>query len=150
METFIYISACLLGQRCRWDGQCLPPEKQLKSVPNMVPICPEQLGGLAVPREPAQISCGNGCDVLDNHARVITSSGVDVTSQFIKGAQEVLRIVRQNNAGLIILKERSPSCGVHHIYQGKNLISGMGVTCALLLREGFTVLSSEETVELDA
>ncbi len=116
----------------------------------MIPICPEKLGGLTVPREPAQIIGGNGYDVLDNHARVITSSGVDVTSQFIKGAYEALKITRQNFAGSIILKERSPSCGVHNIYQGKNLISGMGVTCALFLRAGFTVLLAEEIVKLNA
>lgn len=149
METIIFVSACLSGHKCRWDGQCLPREKQLKLLPNMIPVCPEQLGGLMVPREPAQIIGGNGCDVLNDRARVITSSGVDVTSQFVKGAQETLKIARQHNADLIILKERSPSCGVHRIYQGENLTSGMGVTCALLKSEGFEVQSSEEIDKLE-
>lgn len=148
--TMIIVSACLLGQRCRWDGQCFPPEKQLKHLREVIPVCPELLGGLAIPREPAEIIGGNGYDVLNNRARVITASGIDVTCAFIKGAEEALRIARQHNADLAILKERSPSCGINHIYQGKNLIAGMGVTCALLLREGFTVLSSEKTDKLHA
>ncbi|MEN6623517.1 MAG: DUF523 domain-containing protein [Smithella sp.] len=144
MKPIFTVSACLLGQRCRWDGQFLPREKQLKSLPGMIPICPEQLGGLEIPREPAQIIGGNGYDVLNDQARVITSSGVDVTGQFIKGAREALKIVRLSKVKIVVLKERSPSCGVHYIYHGKNLVPGMGVTCALLMSEGFEVLSSEE------
>lgn len=151
MGNIYIVSACLSGQRCRWDGQCLPREKQLNFFHNnMIPICPEQLGGLTVPREPAQIIGGNGQDVLNNYARVITASGADVTRQFIKGAYKALKIAGFYKAEKIVLKERSPSCGVHYIYQGKNLISGTGVTCALFQLEGFKVLSSEEINKSDA
>ena len=146
----IIVSACLLGLKCRWDGHIYPQEKQLMHLSDLIAVCPEQLGGLATPREPAQIIDGNGFDVLNNRARVINVSGIDVTCEFIRGAKAVLRIARQYNVDRVILKERSPSCGVHHIYRGKTLVAGMGVTCALLLREGFAVLSSEEIDKLHA
>lgn len=148
--TVIIVSACLLGLKCRWDGRSCSQEQQLMQGDDLIGVCPEQLGGLATPREPAQIVNGNGFDVLNKRARVINTSGIDVTSEFIRGAQAALKIARLNNADKIILKERSPSCAVHHLYQGKTLIAGMGVTCALLTREGFTVLSSEEIDKLHA
>jgi len=146
----IVVSACLLGLKCRWDGQSYQPEKQLMHSPDMIPVCPEQLGGLPTPREPAQIIDGNGFDVLNNQARVINAAGIDVTYEFIRGARAVLRIARQYDVDHAILKERSPSCAVHQLYQGKTLVAGMGVTCALLFREGFAVLSSEEINKLHA
>ena len=146
----IVVSACLLGLKCRWDGQCYPPEKKLMNLPDLIAVCPEQLGGLPTPREPAQIIDGNGFDVLNNRARVINASGIDVTAEFIRGATEVLNISRQHNVSRVILKDKSPSCATNHLYQGKNLVSGMGVTCALLKSEGFAVLSSEELDKLHA
>jgi uncharacterized protein YbbK (DUF523 family) len=146
----IVVSACLLGLKCRWDGQSYPQEKQLMLLPDIIGVCPEQLGGLATPREPAQIIDGNGFDVLNNQARVINASGLDVTDKYIRGAKAVLRIARLYNVDRAILKERSPSCAVHHLYQGKSLVAGMGVTCALLFREGFAVLSAEEIDKLHA
>jgi uncharacterized protein YbbK (DUF523 family) len=146
----IIASACLLGLKCRWDGQSSPEEKLSLYLPDIIPICPEQLGGLTTPREPAQIIDGNGFDVLIGKAKVITASGNDVTHEFIRGAWEALRVARMYKVGRIILKEHSPSCGVHHIYHGKNLIAGMGVTCALLSREGYEVLTAEEIDKLHA
>jgi uncharacterized protein YbbK (DUF523 family) len=146
----ILVSACLLGLKCRWDGRNYPQEKQLMSLPDLIAVCPEQLGGLATPRDPAQIINGNGFDVLDNRARIINSSGIDVTCEFIRGAQAALKIARQYHVDRAILKERSPSCAVHHLYQGHTLVAGMGVTCALLTREGIAVLSSEEIEKLHA
>ncbi len=146
----IVVSACLLGLKCRWDGQSYQQEKKLMHSPDMIPVCPEQLGGLPTPREPAQIIDGNGFDVLHDRARVINAAGIDVTYEFIRGARAVLRIARQYNVERAIFKERSPSCAVHQLYQGKTLVAGMGVTCALLFREGFAVLSSEEIDKLHA
>ncbi len=119
-------------------------------MPDLIAVCPEQLGGLPTPREPAQIIDGDGFDVLNNRARVINASGIDVTAEFIRGAEEVLKIARNYNISEAILKERSPSCAVHHLYSSKNLVAGMGVTCALLTQEGFAVLSSEEIDKLHA
>ncbi|MGV8059324.1 MAG: DUF523 domain-containing protein [Smithellaceae bacterium] len=146
----IVVSACLLGRKCRWDGQSNPQENQLMNLPDLIPVCPEQLGGLSTPREPSQIIGGNGFDVLNDRAKVINASGIDVTCEFIHGARAVLKIARLYKIERAILKERSPSCGVHHLYQGKTLIAGVGVTCALLSREGFAVLSSEKIDKLHA
>lgn len=146
----IVVSACLLGRKCRWDGKIFPQEKRLMALPDLIAVCPEQLGGLATPREPAQIIGGDGFDVLAGLARVINAAGVDVTGEFIRGARAVLRIARQYKIDRAILKERSPSCGVHSLYQGKTPVAGAGVTCALLSQEGFAVLSSDNIDELHA
>jgi uncharacterized protein YbbK (DUF523 family) len=146
----ILVSACLLGRKRRWDGKIYPQEKRLMTLPDMIAVCPEQLGGLPTPREPAQIIGGNGLDVLNDRARVISASGIDVTSEFIRGAKSVLKIAQKYEISMAILKERSPSCALHWLYQGKTLVAGAGVTGALLLREGFTVLSSEEIDKLHA
>lgn len=88
-----------------------------------LPVCPEQLGGLPTPREAADIIGGDGLDVLDGKARIMTKSGVDLTKEFIHGARQVLQIARSQNIQKAFLKARSPSCG---------LGSNIGVTAALL------------------
>lgn len=94
-----------------------------------IPVCPEQLGGLPTPRCPADIADGNGDDVLDGRARVIGSDGVDVTEAFIRGAEMVLEIALKQRVEEVLLKARSPSCGVERL----------GVTAALLKRNGFKI-----------
>jgi len=110
----------------------------------IVIVCPEQLGGLATPRPASQIVGGNGFDVLSGKARVISEDGRDVTENFIRGAEETLHIARLVDAEKVILKERSPSCGVRKIYRKDQLIDGSGVTTALLIREGYKVEPSGE------
>jgi len=95
---------------------------QLKGV-IWLPVCPEQLGGLPTPREAADISGGDGYDVLAGKARVMTKSGTDLTEAFIRGAQQVLFIALSQNIDRAYLKARSPSCG---------LSGSIGVTAALL------------------
>ncbi len=112
-----------------------------------IPLCPEQLGGLTTPRVSAQIVNGNGEDVLDNFARVIDSMGRDVTEQFLRGAEEAGRIAKLMGASGAIMKEMSPSCGVRFIRKSDSIIEGMGVTSALLMREGIHVISSDEISE---
>jgi uncharacterized protein YbbK (DUF523 family) len=104
-------------------------------------VCPEQLGGLATPRPAAHLEGGSGEDVLDGRARVVTAAGVDVTEQFVKGAEETVEIARLFGAGRAILKERSPSCGCFQVNRDGALQSGSGVTAALLRREGLIVES---------
>lgn len=123
------VSACLVGLCTRYDGQtkvspsCL---EQLKSL-HWIPICPEQLGGLPTPREAADIIGGNGIDVLAGKAQVVTKGGIDLTAEFILGAEQVLQIAQSQHIGMAFLKARSPSCAVN----GK-----IGVTAALLRAEG--------------
>jgi len=110
-------------------------------------VCPELLGGLTVPREPAEIIGGNGEDVLDGKASVIGKSGKDVTKLFIEGAFATLKKAQELNATLVVLKEFSPSCGSSMIYNGEfkgQKIVGNGVTTALLKRNGINVISEEQ------
>ena len=149
----ILVSACLAGFDVKYNGSHNLNEKIKKwfDEKKAIPICPEVLGGLSIPREPAEIVGGEGEDVLDGHAKVITNNGIDVTEQFIKGANETLKIALDLNATMVILKERSPSCGSSMIYSGEfngNKKKGTGVTAALLKRNGIQVLSEENFMKL--
>jgi len=115
----IIVSACLLGEKCKYNGgdNLCPFLKESLSFP-LLPLCPEVLGELPVPRPPAEIVGGNGYDVLEGRARVINIEGQDVTSAFLRGARETLRQAQEHKAHLAILKEKSPSCGCRYIYDG--------------------------------
>lgn len=132
-------SACLLGVSCRFDGKPKPNKKVLKLLKKeiLIPVCPEQLGGLTTPREPAE----------QRNGKVITASGKDITKYFKKGAKEVLKIAKLLVVKEAILKQRSPSCGSGQIYDGtfsKQIIKGDGVTTKLLKNNGIKVLSEED------
>ena len=126
------VSACLTGLCTRYDGQskisvsCM---ERLRGC-SWIPVCPEQLGGLPTPRTAADLVGGDGYDVLDGRARVINRDGLDVTGQFIRGAEQCLAIARAQNIKSALLKARSPSCGLSPQH---------GVTAALLTRNGITV-----------
>ncbi|TKJ44790.1 hypothetical protein CEE34_10780 [Candidatus Aerophobetes bacterium Ae_b3a] len=141
------VSACLLGTKCAWDGKDRYRNKkviELLGEETLIPLCPEQLGGLATPRVLQEIEKGNGDDVLDGRSRVKNKIGQDVTRQFIRGAKEALKIAKQYNIKEFIAKSRSPSCGCGSIYDGsfsKRLIKGDGVTVALFKRNGIKVIS---------
>ncbi len=111
---------------------------------NVLPICPEVLGGLSIPRPPSEIERGNGGDVLDGKAKVKQlNTGIDLTAQFIKGAEVSVEIAEKEGIDFAIFKERSPSCGVKFIYNGEKVVEGMGVTTEALVRRGFRVFSDE-------
>ncbi len=141
------VSACLLGIKCAWDGKARYKNRkviELLRKETLIPVCPEQLGGLATPRECQEIEKGSGDDVLDGRSRVKNKIGRDVTRQFIGGAKEALEIARQYNIEEFVAKSRSPSCGCGSIYDGsfsKRLIKGDGVTVALFKRNGIKVIS---------
>ena len=130
------VSSCLLGLKTRYDGRVMPSIACLKATAGSIciPVCPEQLGGLATPRTPADIVGGDGFDVLAGRARVITRTGQDVTANFILGARQVLEIAGRQKLAQIILKARSPSCG---------LMPTIGVTAALLQEHAFAVIEME-------
>ncbi len=132
-------SACLLGIECRYDGKSKPNMKviELAKKEVLIPVCPEQLGGLSTPREP-QERIGN---------RVLTKTGKDVTKNLNKGAEQVLIIAKLFGIKEAILKQRSPSCGCGQIYDGTfsgRVINGDGVTTALLKRNKIKVVSEED------
>jgi len=144
--ALLLVSACLLGLCTAYDGGSHPrPAWQAMAARGRVaPICPEVAGGLPVPRPPAEIQGGDGADVLDGRARVVTVEGQDVTAQYLAGAQAALWVARRLGLDRAVLKARSPSCGVGQIYDGafsQQLRPGDGVTAALLKREGVAVYS---------
>lgn len=145
----IVISACLGGIACRYDGNdnLISKIEELLQKEDTVLICPEVLGGLPTPRPSAEIIGGNGDDVLDGKAKVMTKDGKDVTESFVSGAYKALEQIKNLHPEYIILKERSPSCGSSTIYTGEfngNKQTGYGVTTALFKRHGFTVISEED------
>lgn len=132
-------SACLLGVKCRYDGSAKPNDKVMKSAKEeiLIPVCPEQLGGLSTPRKPAE----------QQGDRVVTKDGNDVTENFQRGAKQVLEVARLYGIKTAILKQRSPSCGCGRIYDGTfsgTVIEGDGVTAKFLKENGIEVLSEEE------
>lgn len=143
------ISACLLGIRCRYDGRSRgsPGIIRFASSANIIPFCPEQLGGLPTPRPPVKIVGGDGYDVLSGHGRVINAEGTDVTGAFIKGAEESLNLARLSGARTALLKDKSPSCGLRTPYCDKTTGFGAGVTTALLDRSGIRIMEIRPEAE---
>lgn len=144
------ISACLLGIRCAWSGDDKYRNEraiQLSKVETLIPVCPEQYGGLPTPRAPQEIQGGVGEDVLNGKCKVMNKDGKDVTGQFIRGAEETLKIANQLKVKEFIAKSGSPACGSSQIYDGSfsgRLIDGEGVTAALLRRNGIRIIPEEE------
>lgn len=133
------ISACLIGVECRYDGggQLLPGLDELMARYQLIPVCPEQLGGLPTPRTPSERRDG----------RVVTRDGADVTEAFRRGAAQACRIARLYGARLALLKARSPSCGHGEIYDGSftgRRVPGSGVTAEALAAMGITVYSEAD------
>ena len=147
----ILVSACLLGERVRYNSEILPdcPSilKKWDQEGLVIPVCPEVIGGLSVPRAPSEIPGGNGEDVLAGNAKVVNIHGQDVTQAFLTGAREALRLAEENAVEYAILKAHSPSCGSKMIYDGSfsgSLIKGQGVTAALLAQSGIQVFNEKE------
>ena len=135
----IAVSSCLLGDNCKYNGGNNYSEKIIKFVEEheVISVCPEVLGGLPIPRESAEIV--NGV--------VSLKDGSSVDKKFRDGAEKALRIIKENNADLVILQSRSPSCGVNTIYDGSfsgKLIPGQGVFSELLKKNGIKVIDVED------
>ena len=130
----ILVSACLLGGACRYDGkgQAIPRLNELLAACEVIPVCPEQLGGLPTPRTPSE-RVGE---------KVLARDGTDVTCAFARGAMEALRLARLTGARLALLKARSPSCGSGEIYDGSftgRTVTGNGVAAQALVDAGIEV-----------
>ena len=146
----ILISSCLLGIECRYDAGHNRVEDIIKKAQEMqlIPICPEQFGGLPTPRAPSNIVKGDGKGVLAGQARVINSLGEDVTGAFIKGARESLKLAKITGAQKAILKNKSPSCGLNTPYCETDTGYGLGVTAALLLSAGIEIIEIDPEKEI--
>ncbi|MEQ8200878.1 MAG: DUF523 domain-containing protein [Syntrophomonadaceae bacterium] len=143
------VSACLCGINCKYDGgnNLHPYFVELLAMGGVIPVCPEQLGGLTTPRSACEISGGTGLDVVDGNALVVNRDGMNVTPNFIRGAEETLSIAIRADVQGAVLKRGSPSCGSGSIYDGTfthQLIAGDGVTTAMLKQHGFRVWDEEE------
>ena len=139
----ILVSACLLGTPCRYDGKSKPHPliKELIEKHQVIPVCGEVMGGLPTPRIPSERI---GSD------KVMNQEGVDVTENYRRGAEEVLRLGRLFGCNVAILKEKSPSCGSGKIYDGtftRTLTDGYGVTAELLKENGFRILGESDLEE---
>ncbi len=140
----ILVSACLLGCPCRYDGNSKPNAQvlALRERHTLVPVCPEQLGGLPTPRPAAERKNGG----------VFTRAGADVTEQYVRGGAQAVYLARLFDCGCAILKARSPACGKSRIYDGTfsdTLTEGHGVAAEALLEAGIRVLTEEQLEELE-
>ncbi len=149
----ILVSRCLLGHRVRYDGGASGPFDLLEQwieEGRVVPLCPEVAGGLPTPRAAAEIPGGQGGQVLDGIAAVITTDGEDVSAQFLEGARQALDLVQKHGIRVAVLKANSPSCGNLLTYDGTFSgvkVNGEGVTAALLKRHGVRVFSELELLQ---
>lgn len=139
----IFVSSCLVGINCKYSGGNNYNQKVFDLVKEgkAIPICPEQLGGLQTPRNPAEIK------IIDGKKHVIDDKNKDVTENFEKGAKEVLELAKKLNIEKAILQARSPSCGVGKIYSGNfdgKLIQGNGILAELFIENGIEVINSED------
>ena len=139
------VSACLLGENCKYNGGSNRNETLLRSLAGheVIPVCPEVAGGLPVPRVPAEIVNGT----------VTNREGQNVDAAFRAGANAILERAKRERPDLIILQSRSPSCGVREIYDGSfsgKLIPGQGVFAALACEAGFAVIDCEAFLRKDA
>ena len=145
----IVVSSCLAGLKVRYNGtDCLDDTIEKLLTDNKVrTVCPELMGGFSTPREPAEIIGGDGYDVLDGKAVVQDRTGNNVTQMYMDGAYKTLEFIKSLNAEMVVLKENSPSCGSSFIYTGcfdGTKKDGVGVTTAMLRRNGIKVISENE------
>lgn len=149
----IGISACLGGICCRYDGKMQKVNllEELLESEKAVLICPEVMGNLPIPRVPAEIIGGDGFAVWQGKAKVINRDGEDVTEAFMQGAKLAYQKLKAQNIQIVILKERSPSCGKSMIYDGSFSgvkVKGYGVAAAYFSMQKIQVYSEEEVPEL--
>ena len=142
----ILVSACLMGIDCKYNGGNNKIEilNELLKDETLIPVCPEQLGGLKTPRNPSEII------MIDGNHHVVDKKGNDVTLQFIKGAEETLKIAKIYSIKKAILKSRSPSCGSKKVYDGTfsgNLVEGEGITAAFLRSNNIKVFNEINYLE---
>lgn len=144
----LLISSCLLGFPCRYDGKSkpVPLPKELTDKVELIPVCPEVMGGLSTPRPPAEIVSRSAGAI-----KVVNSEGTDVTQNYLAGAKKALEIAKANDCTFALLKEKSPSCSGGKVYDGtfsRTLTDGDGVTAALLKANGIKVFGESEIEKL--
>ena len=146
-ERPVLVSACLLGRRCRYDGDHNEREALLEELAQRgeraVPFCPEEEGGMSTPRTPAWIEASSAAGVVDGTDRVIDAEGREVTEAFLQGARAAVAKCREEGIVKAYLKERSPSCGVVSTHVEDVVVEGPGVTAEVLTRSGIETVGVE-------
>ena len=143
----VLVSACLLGEKVRYDGSDYCQHgliEQWQREGRVVPLCPERVGGLPIPRPPAEIESGSAEAVLQGRNSIRRKDGTDVSEAFLQGAEKALAECWKHKIKIAILKEGSPSCGAHQVNDGTfsgTKIGGQGLTACLLARHGISVFS---------
>ncbi len=143
----VFVSACLLGENCKYSGGNNLRENLIKELSDceIIPVCPEIFGGLPTPRKPSEIEQGfDGTDIVKGKGRVINSAGEDVTVQFLKGANKTIEMAMEQKPCAVYLKQGSPSCGCGYIYDGTfsgAKKQGRGVTAAIFEENGFEIVA---------
>ena len=144
----ILVSACLLGLPTRYDGKSKRSQDVLDYLQRErltpIPVCPEQLAGMTTPRDKTFFQSGDGRAVLAGTGETVSEKGLSMSAIFCRGARMTLEIARLSGCRRALLKEGSPSCGVHRVYLGEDKVAGVGVTSALLLNSGLDVISEED------
>ena len=135
----VLVSACLLGENCKYNGKNNYDQNVVDFLQGheIIPVCPEVLGGLPVPRCPAEIVAGT----------VMTKDGRNVHREFCEGASIALRCALEEQADLAVLQPRSPSCGVRQVYDGSfsgRLVAGQGIFAGMLAKTGIQMLEAED------
>ena len=135
----VLVSACLLGENCKYNGGNNLSDKVVRFVKGreVIPVCPETLAGLGIPRTPIEI-CGD---------RVLSRDGVDVTDCLIQAVKSILSQIADQDIECAILKSRSPTCGVRQVYDGTftgTLVEGSGILAAALKMCGIPVIDAED------
>lgn len=135
----ILVSACLLGENCKYNGGNNRNERVLRYIEGheVVPVCPEVLGGLPCPRKPVEWR--------DGHA--VTADGDDCTAAFNLGVARALASIEGKHIDLAILQSRSPTCGVKQIYDGTftgTKIDGQGALAKALAERGIPLLDAAD------
>jgi uncharacterized protein YbbK (DUF523 family) len=150
----VLMSACLLGNKVRYDGQSLFISsiilEEWIDEGRVVSICPEISSGMSIPRAPAEINDGDGYDVLSGVIAVVEDNGNIVTENFLRGENNALALCRANEIEVAVLAEFSPSCGRSSVYSGNlsgTKINGAGVIAALLTSNGIKVFSQHQLNE---
>ncbi len=146
------VSACLAGEACRYDGKSneCAVVRSLVAQGRAVPVCPEVLGGLPIPRIPCELQRAVQGGYAPLQVRVITAQGHDATEAFVRGASMALEQARQSGCTAAIVKSRSPSCGALSVYDGsftKKLVAGQGIWAHMLTQAGFYLYSEENLPE---
>ena len=143
MKKCVFVSPCLLGVPCRYDGCSKPNKRVIEAVAQYqcISVCPEVAGGLPTPRKPSEIL----------NDRVVMIDGTDVTHNYRMGAQAALDAALSHGCTVAVLKAKSPSCGKGYVYDGTytgTLTEGNGITAKLFMDNGITVIDETEIDKL--